>query len=81
MYGDMSAGSGLNSLLRDEEHAKGFLKRHQDKLLYGSDCADAVGEGDKCDGAKIIAAIRKLSPSKKIERKILYNNAKKLFRL
>lgn len=81
MYGDMSAGSGLNSMLRDEEHAKGFLKRHQDKLLYGSDCADAVGQGDKCDGAKIIAAIRRLSPSKKIERKILYNNAKKLFRL
>ena len=23
MYGDMSAGSGLNALLRDEEHARG----------------------------------------------------------
>lgn len=79
MFADMSAGSGLNSLLRDEEHAIGFLKRHQDKLLYGSDCADADGVGDKCDGAKIIAAIRRLSATKKIERNILYNNAKKLF--
>jgi predicted TIM-barrel fold metal-dependent hydrolase len=81
MYGDLSAGSGLNSLLRDEQHASAFLKRHQDKLLYGSDCADAVGQGEECDGAKIIAAIKRLSPSKKIERKILYRNAKKLFRL
>src|SRR5215471_930058 len=31
MYGDMSAGSGLNALLRDEDHARQFLKRHQDK--------------------------------------------------
>lgn len=81
MYGDLSAGSGLNSLLRDEDHARGFLKRHQNKLLYGSDCADNTGQIAECDGARIIAAIRKLSPDKKIERKILYKNAKKLFRL
>lgn len=80
MYGDLSAGSGLRSLLRDEEHTRGFLERHQDKLLYGSDCADAVGQGDACDGGKIIAAIRKLAPSKRVERKILYRNAKKLLR-
>ena len=81
MYGDLSAGSGLNSLLRDEDHARGFLDRHQDKLLYGSDCADAVGTGDACDGARIIAAVRRLAPDKKVERKLLYRNAKKLFRL
>src|SRR6185312_16761297 len=32
-YGDLSAGSGLNALLRDEGFARDFLKRHQDKLL------------------------------------------------
>jgi len=37
MYGDLSAGSGLNALTRDEVHAREFLARHQDKLLYGSD--------------------------------------------
>src|SRR5689334_10478143 len=47
MYGDLSAGSGLNSLLRDEEQARGFIERHQDKLLYGSDCDDRVGQGEK----------------------------------
>ncbi len=81
MYGDMSAGSGLNALLRDEEHARGFLERHQDKLLYGSDCLDADGHGTKCQGAQTIAAIRRLAPTKAIERKLLYDNAKKLFRL
>jgi predicted TIM-barrel fold metal-dependent hydrolase len=81
MYGDMSAGSGLNSLLRDEDHARGFIERHQDKLLYGSDCNDAVGHGEDCQGARTIAAIRKLSPNKEIERKLLYENSKKLFQL
>ncbi len=81
MYGDMSAGSGLNALLRDEAHARGFLERHQGKLLYGSDCVDSVGRGPECQGARTIAAIRRLAPTKTIERKLLYENAKRLFRL
>lgn len=81
MYGDISAGSGLNSLLRDEDHARKFLDRHQDKLLFGSDCSDAVGHGEACQGARLIEAIRRLSPSKRVERKILYENANRLFRL
>jgi predicted TIM-barrel fold metal-dependent hydrolase len=81
MYGDMSAGSGLNALTRDEEHGRGFIKRHQDKLLYGSDCADSLGAGEKCSGSQMIAAIRRLSPGKAVERKLLYENAKRLFKL
>ncbi|MEO9004119.1 MAG: amidohydrolase family protein [Ginsengibacter sp.] len=82
MYGDLSAGSGLNALTRDEEHAKSFLERHQDKLVYGSDCDDPTGlASDGCTGALDIAEVRKLVPSKQIERKLLYENAKKLFRL
>ena len=81
MYADMSAGSGLNALTRDEEHAKGFFDRHQDKILYGSDCADHLGRGKGCQGADTIAAIRKLAPNKAVERKILFDNAKKLLRL
>ena len=49
--------------------------------MYGSDCNDHVGSGHACQGAQTIAAIRRLSPSKAIERKLLYGNAKKLFRL
>jgi predicted TIM-barrel fold metal-dependent hydrolase len=81
MFADMSAGSGLNALLRDEDHTRGFLDRHQNKLLYGSDCADAVGSGTACQGAQTIAAIRKFAPTKAAERKILYQNSKHLFRL
>jgi predicted TIM-barrel fold metal-dependent hydrolase len=81
MFADMSAGSGLNALERDEEHTKGFFTRHQDKILYGSDCADLLGRGPGCQGAGTIAAIRRLSASKIIERKILFENSKKLFRL
>ena len=83
MYGDLSAGSGLNALTRDEAHAKTFLERHQDKLVYGSDCPDPFGTvaSGKCSGANDIDTIRKLSNNKKTERKLLYENAKKLFKL
>lgn len=80
LFADMSAGSGLQALTRDEEHARSFLQRHQDKLLYGSDCLDPFGRGPGCQGAQTLAAIRKLAPSKTIERKILHHNAATLFR-
>jgi predicted TIM-barrel fold metal-dependent hydrolase len=81
MYGDMSAGSGLNSMLRDEDHARDFLKRHQDKLLFGSDCSDRKAGSTDCLGVRILAAIRRLAPDKKIERKILFGNASHLLKI
>ena len=81
VFADMSAGSGLNALTRDEEYTRGFLDRHQNKILYGSDCDDRVGMGAACSGSQTIAAIRKLAPNKAAERKILFENAKKLFRI
>lgn len=81
MFGDMSAPSGLNAFLRDEEHMHDFLQRHQDKLLFGSDCTDKLGQGKTCAGSQIIAGIRRLAPDKIVERKILYENAKRLFRV
>jgi predicted TIM-barrel fold metal-dependent hydrolase len=80
-YGDLSAGSGLNALTRDEDHARGFLDRHQDKLVYGSDCSDHAGFGPTCSGAGMISAIRRLSPNKTAERKMLFGNAAKMFKL
>jgi predicted TIM-barrel fold metal-dependent hydrolase len=81
MYGDLSAGSGLNSMLRDEDHARESLKRHQNKLLFGSDCSDRAGEGDGCLGARILAAVRRLAPDAAAVRKILYGNATRLMRI
>ena len=80
MFADMSAGSGLNALTRDEDHTRSFLDRHQNKILYGSDCDDRVGMGPGCSGSQTIGAIRKLAPNKAAERKILFENAKKLFK-
>lgn len=80
-YGDLSAGSGLNAFLRDEDHARGFIERHQDKLMYGSDCNDAVGEGEKCSGSQMLSAVRRLSGSKAVERKLLFENAKRVLKL
>jgi hypothetical protein len=79
MYGDLSAGSGHNALTRDEDFTGGFMTRHQDKLVYGSDCSDRVGSGPTCSGAATIAVVRRLAGSKAIERKLLHDNAKKLF--
>ncbi len=81
IYGDLSAGSGLNALTRDEDFTRDFLVRHQNKLLFGSDCTDVDGSGPGCQGAQTIATIRRLSANKAIERKLLYGNARRLLRL
>lgn len=82
MHGDLSQMSGLMALTRDEGHAREFLDRHQDQLLFGSDCSDRSPSDPEaiCDqGTPILDAIRRLSPNKEVERKILYENAMKLF--
>ena len=80
-YADMSAYSGLNALIRDEDHARGFIARHYRRMMFGSDCPDPAGEGPTCSGANMIAAIRRLSSGKSVERKILHDNAKTVFKL
>jgi predicted TIM-barrel fold metal-dependent hydrolase len=81
MFGDLSAGSGLNALTRDEEFTRGFLERHQDKLLFGSDCSDPDGRGEKCQGSQTIAVVRRLAANRTVERKLLYENARKMLNL
>lgn len=80
-FGDLSAGSGENAFKRDPEHARAFLARHQDKLLFGSDCNDPTGDVAVCSGARQLAQVRAYSPNKAAERKMLHDNAQKLFRL
>jgi predicted TIM-barrel fold metal-dependent hydrolase len=78
MYGDLSAGSGLNALTRDEEFTRDFVVRLQHKLVFGSDCSDHEGAGAKCQGSQTIAVIRRLAPTR-VARKLLYENARRLF--
>jgi uncharacterized protein len=81
MYGDISAGSGLNALLRDEDHAKEFLKRHSRKLLYGSDCDDRTGAGSRCSGSQQLATIKRLSPTREVIDNVLWGNAARLLKI
>ena len=37
MYGDLSAGSGTNAVMRDEEFGCAFLEEFQDKIFFGLD--------------------------------------------
>ncbi|HEY8751870.1 MAG TPA: amidohydrolase family protein [Tepidisphaeraceae bacterium] len=81
MFADTSAGSGLNFFNRDEDNARDFLTRHQNKLLFGSDCNDTIGRGPTCLGWLIIHTLQRLSPTPQIPQKILHDNAKALFKL
>ncbi len=81
MYGDLSAGSGYRAFIRDEEHARWFFARHQDKLLYGSDCSDPVGRGAACSGSQQIESVRKFAPDLHAQRKIFHDNAQRVLKL
>ena len=37
IYGDLSAGSGANSIGRDREFGRAFMVRRQDRLMFGTD--------------------------------------------
>ena len=81
LFGDLSAGSGLNALQRDEDNAREFLKRHQDKLLFGSDCNDIRGRQGNCIGTQQLATLGRLVTDKEILQKILYRNASRVLKI
>jgi len=95
LYGDLSANSGNNALYRDPEFTPGFLTRHQDKLMFGSDCSCADGNGGgvsqannpgasrlagKCVARETLTVLQK-SASPAVFRKLAWENAHKLLRL
>ena len=95
LFGDISANSGNNGLSRDPEFTPDFLKRHQDKLIFGSDCSCQDGHGGGVSQANNPAASRlagkcvaretlgvlKQSASPDVRRKIAWGNAHKLLRI
>ncbi|MBN9588364.1 MAG: amidohydrolase family protein [Alphaproteobacteria bacterium] len=60
VQGDMASNSGNNALSRDPEFTVDFLKRHQDKLHFGSDCncEDGRGGGAAQNSPQVAARIR-----------------------
>jgi hypothetical protein len=74
-------GLGRNAIARDEDHARDFLARHQDKLLFGSDCSDAQAGSERCIGVPTLRLLRKLIDDARALKKILHDNAKKIMRV
>src|SRR3954462_15304128 len=92
LFGDMSAWSGNPARARDADFTGDFLKRHQDRLLFGSDCSCRDGRGAGYDNpvaprmagkcvARETLTVLKRSASPEIFRKIAWGNAHKLLAL
>ena len=58
LFGDLSANSGNNGLSRSPEFTADFLKRHQNKLMFGSDCSCQDGHGAGISQSNNPAAVR-----------------------
>jgi predicted TIM-barrel fold metal-dependent hydrolase len=77
MYGELRPERAV----ADEDHARDFLNRHQDKLLFGSDCTDHDGSGDQCYCTRQQATVRRLAPGPQAVRKMLYGNAARVLKI
>ena len=92
LFGDMSAVSGNNAMARDPAFTADFLKRHQDKLLFGSDCSCRDGHGagysnpaaprmaGKCVARETLSVLKR-STSPVIFQKIAWGNVHSLLRI
>ncbi|WP_180540872.1 amidohydrolase family protein [Nevskia soli] len=95
LYADMSANSGNNALSRDLDFSREFVIRHQDKLIFGSDCSCLDGHGagvsqnnnpeaKRLEGKCVARATLELSKqisSPAVFRKIAWENGNRVFRL
>jgi predicted TIM-barrel fold metal-dependent hydrolase len=92
LHADMSANSCNNFLSRDPEFAASFLLRHQNKLMFGSDCSCLDGRGaaapgapasrlaGKCVARETLTALKKLAPAN-VFRKITWENGVRLLKI
>lgn len=76
LYADLSADSGGNALLRDEEYAIEFFNRFQDQLLFGSDIANT--EFIYPLAFYLDSLLHQLKISEEVYMKICRTNAQKL---
>lgn len=79
LYGDLSAGSGFNAIARDQKFGESFLDEFADRLLFGTDIANATQK------TPIVEYMRKIRQEKRIAAEkidqITWKNARKLLRL
>jgi uncharacterized protein len=95
LFADMSANSGNNAMSRDPEFTAEFVQRHQDKLLFGSDCSCSDGRGagvsqnnnpaaarlaGKCVARETLGLLKRTA-SPEVFRKIVWGNVHNLLRI
>jgi predicted TIM-barrel fold metal-dependent hydrolase len=95
LFGDLAANSGNNAMSRDQEFTADFLKRHQDKLIFGSDCSCADGHGGgvsqsnnpaasrmagKCVARETLGLLKR-STTPQVFQKLVWSNAHKLLKI
>ncbi len=93
LYGDLSANSGNNGLSRTPAFTVDFLRRHQNKLMFGSDCSCSDGHGGgtsqannpaasrlagKCVARETLGLLQR-STTPAIFRKLVWANTRKLY--
>ena len=81
LYADLSANSGNTALLRDPDFAESFVNRHQDKIMFGSDCPCTSGNRATCWSVTKLVALNRLRMSDAVKQKIYLTNAQKLLKL
>jgi len=75
IYGELSAGSGLNAISRDPDFGREFLVRRADRLLFGTDYL--------ADGMKVpqFEFLDKLDLPAEVRAKIFRDNARRILRI
>ena len=76
IYGELSAGSGANSIRRNLEFGREFLIRRQDRIMFGT---DMLTPGQNIPQFELFEKLIKLPA--KVEEKIFRSNARKLLKL
>jgi predicted TIM-barrel fold metal-dependent hydrolase len=95
LFGDLAANSGNNALSRDPEFTPDFLRRHESKLIFGSDCSCTDGKGGgisqagnpgasrlagKCVARETLSLLKKtVSPAS--FKKLTWDNAHRVYKL
>ena len=77
LYGDLSANSGGNAIMRDEEFGLTFLERFQDRLMFGSDMAN--NEMVFPLGGWLDQMLKEKRLSRQVYEKICWKNAQQVF--
>ncbi|GAB4141666.1 MAG: hypothetical protein Tsb009_11480 [Planctomycetaceae bacterium] len=75
IFGDLSAGSGANSISRDKQFGKKFMIRRQDRLMFGT---DYLQPGQPVPQFELFDS---LNLPEKVQAKIFRENAKRVIKI